>query len=121
MRHAMEVERLKLRGGDDVANRDGLRVARQRVSTVCASGALHDAGAAHPNQDLFDIVDGQPLARSDVATRHWTFTNALGQMQRADDAVLGEGSYPHNWRIERIQRANKMVLGVRCEVLGVRC
>ena len=80
----------------------GKRVAAMR--TACA---LDDSRAAQPQENLFHVVDGQAFAGGDIATSYGPFTHPFGEVERADDAVLGERGYPHPRRILRKARSGK--------------
>ena len=53
-------------------------------------------GAPQTQQDLLDIVAGQPLDVGDLAPGDRTFGRAPREMQRADDAVFGESGDAHD-------------------------
>ena len=58
--------------------------AREHVAAARAARAANDPGAAKPQQDLLDVVGGQPLARGDLAPGDRALVRATGEMQRAD-------------------------------------
>src|SRR5688500_13060006 len=99
VRHAVEVERLQLGRGDDVAHRDLPRLLRERVAAMGAPRALHDVGAPQAQEDLLDVIDRQLLPRRDFAAGDRPLAIAAGQVQRADHAVLGERRDSHVRRI----------------------
>ena len=63
---------------------------RERIPAVRAARAAHDPGAPQPEQDLLDVVAGQPLDLGDLAPGDRPLGDPTREMQRADDAVFGE-------------------------------
>jgi len=99
MRNAIEVERGYFGSRDDGPDRNLLRLARERIATVRAPRTADDVGTTKSQQDLFDVVDGQPLVRGNLAASDWPFRDASREMERADDAVLGQRGDTHSWRL----------------------
>src|SRR5205085_4317392 len=72
--------------------------------------AANNPGAPKAQQNLLDVVAGKPFLRRDVTASHRTFVRAARQMERTDDAVLGERSNAHGlkladgWRIRNGER-----------------
>src|SRR5687767_11277175 len=99
MGDTMQVEGGELRRSNDVAHGDLFGRLRECVSPASATRALHEAGPAQPQQNLLDVVDRQALARRDITARDRALRSAARQVERADDAVLGESRYPHECTI----------------------
>src|SRR6185312_293023 len=62
-----------------------------------AADALDQAGPAEAQQDLLDVVGGQPLGVRQLAGSHGPVPGpaAPGQVERDDQAVFGPGGDPH--------------------------
>src|SRR4029077_1095741 len=99
MRHAVEIERRHLRRFDHIANRDVIRRFGEGIPTVRATRAANDVGTAEAEQNLLDVVHGQPLDLGDLATRDRAVRLATGEMERTDDAVFSESSNAHDTAI----------------------
>jgi len=95
VRDTVQVERGELGRGNDLANRDLMGAARQRIAAASATRAAHETGPAEPKKNLLDVVGRKALASGDLAPGDGTFPCAPREMQRADQSVLGPRSNAH--------------------------
>ena len=94
---AVDFEGLVLGGGHDVPDRDGRRLLGEEVAALGAAHAFDQSRAAKAQQDLLDVISGQPLDVGQLPRRDRADARPApaGEMDRDDQAVFGPGSDPH--------------------------
>ena len=109
---AVDFEGLVLGSGHDVPDGDGRRLLGEKVAALGAPYALDQAGPAKPQQDLLDVIGGQPLQVRQLARRDRAVARAapLGEVERDDQAVLGPGGDPHEWNMWAVATLFKRTL-----------
>ena len=80
---------------DHVANGDLAGRSSEGIAPVRAARAANNSGATQTQQDLFDVVVGEPLELGDLPAGDRAVGNALREMQRADDAVFRKSRDAH--------------------------
>ena len=91
----MEIERRRLRRFDHIADRDRGRRSRQGVAAPHTTCAAHDTGAAQPEQNLLHVIAGKALELGDFPDGNRPLRRPLGEVEGANDAVLGERGNAH--------------------------
>src|SRR5438270_993176 len=95
MTHAVEVERLQLGRVNDVPDRYlGGRPSKD-VAAASTTRAGDDSCAPQAQQDLLDVVGRQSFLPRNLASVDRPQLCSLGEVERADDAVLCPSGYPH--------------------------
>jgi hypothetical protein len=95
----MEIESLELRSMDYVSDRNLSRRAGENISTPRAPRAGDDARPSQPEENLLDVVSRKAFLSRNLAPIYRSQIGPLGEVERANDAVLGPGSNPHAFRI----------------------
>src|SRR5690606_21320406 len=75
------------------------RGSRQGVAAACAARGADELRAAKPQEYLLHVIRRQELPGGDVPSGDGTLPRAPRQMQGADQAVFGPGSYAHVWSV----------------------
>src|SRR5689334_7611583 len=96
VRDAVQIEGRRLRGSDHGADRSRLGTASELIAATRAASAAHDFRPPKSQQNLFDVIDGKPLPRSDLAASDRPFRGSSREVERADHAVLGQGGNAHS-------------------------
>lgn len=96
---AVQIEGRQLGGVNDIPNRDLGRVSCQLVPTPGTSRADDDAGAPKAQQDLLDVVPRKLLRGRELTAGDRPLIGAPGEVQGANQAVLGPGGYSHTFTI----------------------
>src|SRR5947209_1164962 len=107
MTHAVEVERLQLGRVNDVPDRYLGGRPSEDVAAASTTRAGDDSCAPQAQQDLLDVVGRQSFLPRNLASVDRPQLSSLGEVQRADDAVLCPRSNPHVLRIRRDGSSDK--------------
>src|SRR5439155_17709807 len=99
MAYAVKIERLELRCVDYISDRTLGRRSGQDISATRAAGAGDDAGASKSQKNLLDVVRRKPFLACDLPPVHRAKIGPLGEVERANHAVLGPGRYTHAFTI----------------------
>jgi hypothetical protein len=82
-------------GGDDFAEGQLPRVARQLVPAVGPTDTADDADAAEAAQELVKVGFGDFLAGGDLGTLHRALPGAAGELDNRVRAIIATHSEPH--------------------------
>jgi S-adenosylmethionine hydrolase len=91
-----------LQGGDNFAEGELPRVARQLVTAVRAADAANDADAAQAAQQLVEIGFGDFLARGDLGALHRALPGAASELDDRMGAIIAAHSESHGKLTNRI-------------------
>ena len=95
----MQVERRRLGCSDHGANRNRIGIVGELVAATRTTRTANDVCSPQPQENLLDVIDRQTLSGSDVAAGDRTLRDTSRQVQRTDDAILGQSGNAHSWTL----------------------
>jgi hypothetical protein len=85
---------------DYISDRNLGRRPCEDIPTAGAAGARDDAGAPKSEENLLDVVSWKAFLARDLPPIYRAEIGPLGEVERANHAVLGPGRYSHTLRID---------------------
>lgn len=111
MAYAVEIEGGEFGRLNHIPHGDCVRISRERVPASGTSRAIHDTGAAHPQEDLLDVVTRQLLTSRHVSPSHRAGSRATREMQGTNESVFRPRRNAHKSSLWLTGRADKFSAG----------